>query len=302
MKKIAIEEHVNEEDLKHLEERLKDMDEAGIDMQVLSFFFPYREGLDATSMAKSANDRLAEVVEKYPKRFAAFAAIALQDPDAAANELERAVKQLGFKGALIPSHPGRGEYLDEQKYWAIFEMALKLDMPVYIHPGGPSPDTIKPYLAYPVLSRAMWAFGAEAGLSAMRLICSGIFDKYPGLKIILGHMGEGIPYFLWRIDNRWLKEKGGEEGRYEADPVASKLQKKPSQYFKDNFYVSTSGMFWHPVLQFVLSVLGADRVLFAADYPPESAMEAAQFIESAPISDSDKQKICHLNAEKLLRL
>jgi predicted TIM-barrel fold metal-dependent hydrolase len=302
VKKIAIEEHVNEEDLNHLEKRLKDMDEAGIDMQVLSFFFPPREGVDATSMAKSANDRLAKVVEKYPKRFAAFAAIPLQNPDAAANELERAVKQLGFKGTLIPSNPGGGEYLDEQKYRVIFEMAQKLDMPVYIHPGGPSPDTMKPYLAYPVLSRAMWAFGAEAGLDAMRLICSGLFDKYPGLKIILGHMGEGIPYFLWRIDNRWLKEKDGQPGAWEADPIGGKLKKKPSQYFKDNFYVSTSGMFWHPVLQFVCLVLGADRILFAADYPPESAMEAAQFIETAPISDSDKEKICHLNAEKLLRL
>ena len=305
MKKIAIEEHVNERDLKRLDERLRDMDEAGIDRQVLSFFVHYDERLGisgAVSMAKKANDRLAKAIERYPERFSAFASVALQDPDAAANELERAVKQLGFKGTMIPMNHEREGYLDEKKYWVLFEMAEKLDVPIYMHPGALAPSMMEPYLTYPVLSRAMWAFGAEAGLHAMRLICCGVFDEYPGLKIMLGHMGEGIPYFLWRIDNRWLKEKDGQPGAWEADPIGGKLKKKPSQYFKENFYVTTSGMFWHPVLQFVCSVLGAERVLFAADYPPESAMEAAQFIESAPISDSDKAKVCHLNAEKLLRL
>lgn len=300
MKKIAVEEHANKQDIEHLDTRLKDMDEAGIDMQVLSFAPERVEGLGTAgvvSMVRSANDRLAEVVEKYPERFAAFASLPLQDPDAAANELERAVKQLGLKGTLIfLSH--EGEYIDAQKYWVIFETAQKLDVPIYLHPGGLSPDMIKPYMAYPILTMAMWGFAVETGLQAMRLICSGAFDKYPRLKIMLGHMGEGIPYFLWRIDKHWLEDRVF----FDKDAPGSNLQKKPGEYFRENFYITTSGMLWHPVLQFGISALGAERILFAADYPPESALEAAQFIESAPISISDKEKICHLNAEKLLKL
>ena len=300
MKKIAVEEHANKQDLERLDKRLKDMDEAGIDMQVLSYAPERAEGLDTArivSMFKGANDRLAEVVEKYPERFAAFASLPLQDPDAAANELERAVKQLGLKGTLIFLGHDR-EYIDAQKYWVIFETAQKLDVPMYLHPGGLSPDMIKPYMDYPILTMAMWGFAVGTGLQAMRLICSGAFDKYPRLKIMLGHMGEGIPYFLWRIDKHWLEDRRF----FDKDAPGSNLKKKPSEYFRENFYITTSGMLWHPVLQFGISALGAERILFAADYPPESALEAAQFIESAPISDSDKEKICHLNAERLLRL
>jgi 2,3-dihydroxybenzoate decarboxylase len=280
--------------------RLKVMDEAGIDMQVLSFSMPGVEVFDAsdgTSMAKTINDRLSQAVKQYPERFAGFAALAPQDPDAAADELERAVKKLGLKGAVINGNI-RGEFLDDRKYWTIFERAEKLDVPIYIHPKMPPADMLKPYLAYPGLSMAMAGFAAEASLHAMRLICSGVFDKYPGLKIILGHLGEAIPFWLWRIDSRYLEEK--------SDPASAEiyknLKKNPSQYFKENFYVTTSGMFWEPVLQFVSSVLGSERVLFATDYPYESSKEAAQFIESVQIDDGDKEKICHLNAEKLLRL
>ena len=283
------------------EVRLKVMDEAGIDMQVLSLSFPGVEFFDAsdgTAMAKVVNDRLSQAVKQYPDRFAGFAALAPQDPDAAADELERAVKKLGLKGAVINGNI-RGEFLDDQKYWAIFERAEKLDIPIYIHPKMPPPDMLKPYLAYPGLASAMAGFAAEASLHAMRLICSGVFDRYPGLKIILGHLGEAIPFWLWRIDSRYREEK-------ESDPASAEiyknLQKNPSQYFKENFYVTTSGMFWQPVLQFVSSVLGSDRILFAVDYPYESSEEAVQFIESLQMDDGDKERICHLNAEKLLRL
>jgi 2,3-dihydroxybenzoate decarboxylase len=178
-------------------------------------------------------------------------------------------------------------------------MAEKLNVPIYLHPGKMSPDMSQPYLTYPVLAGAMWGFAAEAGLHAMRLICSGIFDKYTGLKIILGHLGEGIPYWLWRIDNHWA--------RYIARMTQTgfqdnKVQKKPGQYFADNFYVTTSGMYWQPALQLCHSALGADRILFAADYPPESSIEAVQSIASMPIEDSYKEMIYHLNAEKLLGL
>jgi predicted TIM-barrel fold metal-dependent hydrolase len=156
-------------------------------------------------------------------------------------------------------------------------------------------------MAYPLLASSMWGFSVATSLHAMRLICSGIFDRHPRLKIILGHLGEGIPYFLWRMDNRWLKEKDV-QGMGKSDPITSGLKKLPSQYVKENIYVTTSGMFWAPVLQFVNSVLGADRILFAADYPQESALEAAKFIDSVPLSGSDKEKICHLNAENLFKL
>lgn len=274
------------------EGRLKDMDEAGIDMQVLSLV-PGVQIIDASSaitLAKKVNDRLSKVVKAHPQRFAGLATIPPQAPDAAAAELKRAVSELGLKGAMIFSHV-KGEYLDDKKFWAIFEMAEKLDVPIYIHPRPPSPDMIKPFTAYPGLDGAMWGYSAEAGLHAMRLILSGLFDKYPGLQIILGHMGEGLPYWLWRMDNHWAKLSS-----------SNKLKKTPSEYVKNNFYIDTSGMFWLPPLMCAYLALGADRILFAVDYPFESAKDATQFIDTIPISDGDKEKICHLNLEKLLKL
>jgi 5-carboxyvanillate decarboxylase len=283
------------------EGRLKRMDEAGIDMQVLSLSFPGIElfdAVDGTAMARSINNELSSAVKRYPDRLAGLAAIAPQNPDAAAKELERAVVKLGLKGAVVNGHI-HGEYLDDKKYWVIFEVAEKLDVPIYIHPKMPSPDMIKPYLAYPGLASAMLGFAAEASLHAMRLILSGVFDKYPKLKIILGHLGEAIPFWLWRIDSRWIEEK-------RADPSSAAFYKdylkSPAQCFRDNFYVTMSGMFWQPVLQFVCSVLGSDKVMFATDYPYESSKLAAQFMESVELSPTDKEKICHLNAEKLLKL
>ncbi len=300
MKKIAIEEHLTKDKVDQIEERLKDMDEAGIDMQVLSFIFPFDKHLDpkeAASIARASNNMLAKIVGEYPQRFASFATLALQDPNAAANELERAVDELGLKGTMIFSNLG-GDYLDNPKYGVILEMAEKLDVPIYLHPSELSPGIIKPYLTYPILSTAVWGYAAEVGLHAMRMIFGGVFDKYPRLKIILGHLGEGIPYWLWRIDSRWMKDKD----MFKSDVFTGELQRKPTQYFRDNFYVTTSGMFWHPVLQYVHTVLGADKILFAVDYPQESSVEAVKCIESMPISDSDKEKICHLNAERLLGL
>jgi 2,3-dihydroxybenzoate decarboxylase len=283
------------------EGRLKKMDEAGIDMQVLSLSFPGVElfdSADGTLIARDANDELSEAVKRHPQRFAGFAAIAPQNPEGAADELERAVVKLGLKGAMVNGHI-RGEYLDDPKYWVIFERAEKLDVPIYIHPKMPGPDMIKPYLAYPGLASAILGFAAEASLHAMRLILSGVFDKYPNLKVILGHLGEAIPFWLWRIDSRWMEEK-------KADPLSAAFyrnyKRSPAQCFRDNFYVTLSGMYWEPVLQFVCSVLGSDKIIFAADYPYESSSQAAQFMESVQLNNADKEKICHLNAEKLLRL
>lgn len=287
LKKIAIEEHWGggSQGLAQIPERLKDMDSAGIEIQVLSSVF-HNERLtpaDASAQARRMNDELSKVVEKYPDRFAAFAAISHQDTEAAAKELERAVKQLGFKGAIISEHLLLDEHLYEKKYGIIWKTAEQLDVPIYFHFAG----TLKGAIG----------MGTDISMQSLEMILSGIFDEYPGLKIILGHMGEAMPFWMWRIDNRWLKD----EGRAPEMPE-SNLPKAPGEYFKKNFYVATSGQFSIPVLQLAYSVLGADRILFAVDYPPESCMEAARFIESAPICDEDKEKICHLNAEKLLKI
>ncbi len=275
------------------EGRIQVMNKFGIDMQVLSFVSPGVQVFDAasgTQMAKKVNDELSRVVNEHPTRFAGLASLALQNPNEAADELERSVKDLGLKGACICTHT-KGEYPDDKKYRVIFQRAHQLDVPIYLHPRGPSPDMIKPYLDYPFLDSAMLGFAAEAGLSAMRLICSGLFDEYPKVKIVLGHLGEAIPFWLSRIDNFWKR-----------GPLSMTLKKTPSQYFKDNFIVSTSGMFSEPAFRCALSILGADHILFAVDYPMESPEEAIKFMEEVPIGDKDKEKIYHLNAERIFSL
>jgi 5-carboxyvanillate decarboxylase len=275
-------------------ERLKEMDKAGINMQLLSLSLPGVEPLDASdgiTWAKKTNDELAEMVKEYPERFAGLAALPVQAPIEAADELERTVKQLGFKGANINSHIW-GEYLDDKKYWVIFEKAEKLGVPIYLHPREPSPDMLKPYLNYVWLPLSMWGYGAETGLHAVRLICSGVFDEYPCLKIILGHLGEGLPFWQWRFDNKWQQKT----------PMAKNLRKKPSEYMKDNFFITTSGNFSQPALLCAMLTFGADNILFAVDYPYESSEAAVRFMDAASISASDKEKIYHLNAEILLAL
>jgi 5-carboxyvanillate decarboxylase len=273
--------------------RLEDMDSAGIDIQVLSLsnpgveLFGRREG---SMMAMKTNDQLAKLIQQNPKRFAGMAAISPVEPKGAAAELERAVKQLGLKGVLINSHIN-GEYLDGKKYWVIFEKAIELGVPIYIHPREPAPEMVKPYSTYPALMGAMLGFGADVSLHAMRLICGGVFDQYPNLKIMLGHLGEALPFWMWRLDDHWVKT-----------PYSKTLKKKPSEYLKENFVVTTSGMFWKPAFMCVFEAMGADSILFAVDYPYESNEFAAKFIDNVPISETDREKICHLNAEKLLAL
>lgn len=301
MKKIAVEEHASKQDLENLDKRLRDMDEGHIDMQVFASVPVSMAGVspaDDVSTAKDINDTLAKITEKYPERFACYTTLPMSDPDAAANELERAVKQLGLKGPLV--YAGHdGSYVDEKKFWGIYETAQRLDVPVYVHPGTILPDMSKPYMTYPILSYAMWGFAAATGLHAMRLIVSGVFDRYSRLKIMLGHLGEGIPYWLWRMDKHYKLD----QAMIEKDAPGNNLKKLPSQYLKENFYVTTSGMLWEPALQFVISVLGADRILFACDYPPEPDLAfATQWIDSVSMSAGDREKICHLNAEKLFKL
>lgn len=292
------------------EGRLKDMDEAGIDMQVISFSttIDWLDAKEGTNMTKRVNDIFAQAVNMYPNRFAALAALYLKDPNAAADELERSVKQLGFRGGMVVPHVN-GEFIDDKKYWPAFEKAAQLNVPIYIHPTFPPPERLKQYSGYPELVGAMWGYSAETGLAAIRLICSGIFDQYPDLKIILGHMGEALPFWMSRLDQRMQSSTSdtpvsNRERKEITGPttLVEKLKKLPSQYIKDNFFVTTSGIFWQPVIQFVSSVLGTDKILFAVDYPFESSKQGAQFIESLSMPDDDKERISHLNAQKLLRL
>jgi predicted TIM-barrel fold metal-dependent hydrolase len=281
-----------------LELRIREMDEAGIDIQVLSIAGRAAEEFDAATgieFARKVNDELYRIIKRYPDRFVGFATIPTQDPKAATAELERAVKRLGFRGTLVNSNT-RGEYIDNEKHWCIFEMAEKLGVPVYIHPKSPYGNLMKTLDEYPPLWGSVWGYTMDTGLQAMRLICSGVFDKYPGLKIILGHLGEALPFWRWRIDNRWQKEE------YYSDPKTGKLLKTPGQYMMDNFLITTSGVFDQAPFMCAHSVFGADRILFAVDYPYESNKEAVRFMDAVPISVADKEKIYYLNSERLLSL
>ena len=279
------------------EKRLKEMDELGITVQALSLSPPGVQCFSAeegTLWARKVNDALAKVVREHPDRYVGLASIAPQSPEAAADELERAVSELGFRGVNIESHC-RNEYLDQKKFWPIFERAEKLDVPIYLHPEIPASSILKGYADdYGFeLAGPPHGYAAEVALHAMRLIYSGLFDKYPRLNFILGHMGEGLPFWLTRMDAYWIKPWKGTKPR---------IAKKPSDYVKANFTVTISGMFFFPALLCALMGMGADRVAFAVDYPYEKTEQAVRFIQEAPISDSDKEKICYSNAARLLKL
>ena len=277
------------------EGRIAHMDATGIDMQVISITSPgvqvFEAGL-ATALARQANDCLSAAVKAHPDRFAGLTAVAPQAPAKAAQEIERAAQQLGLKGVLINSHTF-GEYMDNHKYWEIFAAAEANHAPIYLHPRTPSPVMIAPFLDYG-LYFAGWGFTIETATHALRLIMGGVFDRFPKLKIILGHMGEGLPYWLQRLDNRYLLQvKIG---------AVAKMPRLPSEYFRDNFVITTSGVCSQPALRHALEVLGSDAILFAADYPYESVEEAVDFMDNAPIGEEDRRKIYQTNAEKLFRL
>jgi len=278
------------------EERLKHMNTNGIDMQVLSLSGPhvqFFEPGEGVRWSRKINDDLAKVVKQYPDRFIGLACVAPQSPNEAAHELERAVIELGLKGLVIQSH-ARNEYLDDEKYWVIFEKAEKLDVPIYIHPEVPPSAILKYYEKYGyALAGPVLGYAADVALHIMRLIYSGLFDRYPKLRIILGHLGEGLPFWLNRMDFFWLKKWVGKK---------PSLERKPSDYFKTNFLITTSGMSFQPAFMCAFLSLGADRIAFAVDYPYEESEEALRFMKEAPICDSDKEKIYHLNTERFFKL
>ena len=278
--------------------RLEDMDLTGVAMQILSLTAPGVQVFDAPeakALARSFNDQLADAIRKHPDRFAGLAAIAPQDPAGAAKELERGVRELGLKGAIVNSHT-RGEYLDDPKFWAIFEAAEALDVPVYIHPTTPPKSMIAPFLERG-LDGAIFGFAVETGLHLLRIIVAGVFDRFPKLCIVSGHLGEALPYWLSRID--FMHGNMVKANRYAS---VQKLQRKPSDYIKENMCVTTSGMAWEPGILYCQSVLGVDRVLYAMDYPYQFVPEEVQVTDNLPISDADKKKLYQTNAERVFSL
>jgi len=280
------------------ERRIADMDSSGIAQQVVALTAPGVQIFDAATAAALSveyNDRLAEACARYPDRLSPLAAVAPQDPGHAAGELERAVTRLGMKGAIINSHT-RGEYLDDERFWPIFEAAEALDVPVYLHPQTPPRSMIEPFLARG-LDGAIYGFGVETGLHMLRLIVSGVFDRFPKLKVIVGHLGEGIPFWLFRID--FFHRSIVATRRYAS---VKPLERRPSDYLRENFYVTTSGMAWEPAILFVRSVLGADRVMYAMDYPYQFVPEEVAVTDGLPISDEEKQALYATIAERVFKL
>jgi predicted TIM-barrel fold metal-dependent hydrolase len=271
--------------------RIREMDEAGIDLQVMSETAPAAQQLDAESavrLARRSNDYLHEAVRAHPDRFAGFAALPTPDPRAAADELERTVTKLGFKGAMIMGLT-HGRFLDEKEFWPIFERAVALDVPVYIHPGPPHRAVVEAYYKdFPDLVGAPLAFTVETLTHAVRLIRRGVFDAYPGLKIIVGHLGEALPFLLWRVDNT-LK-------RYTS------LARSFADYAREHFYVTTSGAFSNTALQCTIAELGVEKIMFSVDWPFMSNMPGRKFMDTAPIGETDRALIFGGNARKLLKL
>jgi 2,3-dihydroxybenzoate decarboxylase len=284
------------------ERRLRLMDEHGIEVTLLSLNAPAIQAIPdparANEIARRANDFLAEQVRKRPARFQAFAALPMQDPDLAIRELERCVKDLGFKGALVNGFsqvrdPNSAVYLDLPHYLPFWEAVERLDVPFYLHPRNPLPSMAQIYEGHPWLLGPTWAFGQETAVHALRLMGSGLFDKYPRIQIVLGHMGEGLPYSMWRIDNRnaWVKARP----RYPA-------KKKIAEYFSQNFYLTTSGNFRTQTLIDAMLEIGVDRILFSTDWPFENIDHAAVWFDAASISENDRLKIGRLNAMRLFKL
>jgi 2,3-dihydroxybenzoate decarboxylase len=316
-RKIAIEEAVTTEEFEHLDEafipaikdemgeflrsrigvgsfeqRLNDMDDEGIDVQIISLTSPGVQSIGdpehAAKSAKRANDSLAEMVSKAPTRFKAMAALPWINPDAAVVELQRAVNDLGAVGVMLNGHT-KGAYMDDKAYWPVWEKVAELDVPVYLHPiQGQYWDNCA---GYPELSGPPWGWAFETGTHFWRLVLSGLFDAYPSLTVILGHMGEFIPFSLWRFDNRssYFKLDRG-------------LAHPPSYYAKKNLMVTTAGVCSDESLLCTQIALGSNNILFAVDYPYQLQPQAVQWIESAPISDYDRELICHRNAERIFRL
>ncbi|MBC2372719.1 amidohydrolase [Listeria booriae] len=282
------------------ERRIKFMDEAGIDMQVIAYGNGNPQTLTdakaAIALCQEANDELASMIRKNPTRFAGFASLPVADPMAAATELERAVKVHGFKGAMLAG-TFEGKFFDDPQFLPIFAKAEELNVPIYMHPSIIAKEISDYYfnstewspMLTATFASAGYGWHMDVGIHVIRLILSGMFDKLPNLKIISGHWGEFVPYFLERMDETMLRSMTG-------------LKRNISDYYRNHVYITPSGLFSVPQLQFVIAEMGADHVIYSGDYPYLIDTKSREFLETAPISDEDREKIAHLNVEKLLGL
>jgi gamma-resorcylate decarboxylase len=263
-------------------------------VSVLSLASDGIQGIDdpatAVRRAREANDALAARIALHPDRFAGFAAVAMQDPASAAAEAERAVRELGFRGVLVNGYSNGAPYYDGERYLPFWEAMEGLHVPFYLHPRNPLESQRKIYEGRPELLGPTWAFGVETATHALRLIVSGLFDRFPGLTVILGHLGEGLPFQTYRLEQR-LKRR--------ADVSLKRL---PTQVLRENFYVTVSGNYHTPSLIGVLLELGADRVMFAADHPFEDVADGTEWFDTVAVSEADRQKIGRLNVQRLLGL
>jgi predicted TIM-barrel fold metal-dependent hydrolase len=280
------------------EARLEVLDSAGIAVQFLSVSSPGFEQFEPevqVEHTRKANDVLAAFVARYPDRFVGLASLPVSRPEAAADELERCVRELGFKGGNVHSHIG-DTYLDDARYFPILERAAQLKVPINLHPTLPHGNMLEPYLGYGwAMPGPGLGFGHETAVHAMRIIYSGAFDKLPDLQIVLGHFGEGLMHWLYRVDFDFNKP-------WMAKAHRPAIEKRPSDYLRSNFWYTSSGNWLDSALLATIHEVGVDRVLFASDYPWETIEDGATFIENAPIPDEDKEKICHGNAEQLFGL
>ena len=278
--------------------RIADMDATGIDLQILSLTSPGVNVLEtdtARALSVSSNDELAAAIARHPGRYAGLAAFAPQDPAHAAKEIERGARKLGLKGAIFNGHV-HNEYLDDPKYWAIFEACEALNVPIYLHPTGPAAGLIQPMLEKG-LDGAIFGFGVDTGLHTLRLIVSGLFDRFPKLKLVLGHLGEALPFWLFRLD--YMHRATVAAKRYDA---LKPLKRRISDYMRENVYVTTSGMASEPAILFCRRVLGNDHVMYAMDYPYQFVAEKVIAQDNLSISAAEKADFFQHNAEKLFRL
>ena len=278
--------------------RIADMDAAGIDVQVLSLVAPGVDQLDAAEsieMARNINNILADAVRRHPSRFAGFASLPTPAPDTAADELERMVREHGFKGAVINGHT-RGRYLDDEAFWPILERAEALQVPLYIHPTPPPQPVIDASYTgnfsaqiTTVLAMGGWGWHIETAIHILRLILSGALDRYPRLQLIIGHLGEALPFMRPRLDLQFPTE-------------VTKLRRPIGAYLRENLHYTVSGFNFLPPFLDLLFEVGVDRIIFSADYPFGSMSVANTFLEQLPVSPADREKIAHGNAEALMRL